>query len=111
MESHWIVLVVVLVVIFFSKMQNNLLVIRRHLRKRKGNTHMTELINKFIGKECLIYTCTSGNTVTGIIRSYNEGWIEVERDGVCDIMNCEYILRIREYPKNKNGKRKSIVLD
>ena len=28
-----------------------------------------------------------------------------------DIVNIDYIIRIREYPKKKNGKNKSIILD
>ena len=111
MESMWFIYVVLFIVIFMQLRQDNLIIVRKHLRSKKGKMDMTEMINKFIGKECLIYTCTSSSTVTGVIRSYNDGWIEVERDGVCDIMNCEYILRIREYPKNKNGKRKSVVFD
>lgn len=63
------------------------------------------------GEECLIYTCNSNATVTGTIRSYNDGWIEIETKGQCDILNCEYITRIREYPRGKNGKRKNLVLD
>ena len=27
------------------------------------------------------------------------------------MVNCDYITRIREYPRNKNGKKKSVVLD
>ncbi len=111
MESMWFLYVVLFVVIFMQLRQDNLIIVRKHLRKKRGKFNMTEMINKFIGKECIIYTCTSSSSVTGIIRSYNDGWIEVERNGVSDIMNCEYILRIREYPKNKNGKRKSVVFD
>ena len=73
---------------------------------------MTALIEKYIGKECLIYTCTSSTQITGIIKSCNEGWLEIENsNGQCDLVNCEFITRIREYPRNKNGKKKSIITD
>ena len=44
--------------------------------------------------------------------SVTGSWIEVENsNGQCDIINGEYITRIREYPRNKNGKKKSIITD
>ncbi len=111
MESVWIIFFILFVVFAEQKRQNILITVRRHLRKKRGKFDMTEMINRFIGKECLIYTCNSSATVTGTIRSYNDGWIEIETKGQCDILNCEYITRIREYPLGKNGKRKSLVLD
>lgn len=72
---------------------------------------MTELIEKYIGKECLIYTCTSQSQIEGTIKSCKDGWIEVEKNNQTEIINCEYIIRIREFPKNKNGKKKSVVFD
>lgn len=111
MNSTWIIFFILFIILFVQKRENILIVVRKHLRGKRGKCNMTEMINKFIGKECLIYTCTSGSTVTGTIRSYNDGWIEIEQNGQCDIMNCEYITRIREYPRNKNGKKKSVVLD
>lgn len=110
MDSMWLIFFI-LFIVFIVQRRESLVIIRKHLRGKRGKKNMTEMINKFIGKECLIYTCTSGSTVTGIIRSYNDGWIEIEQNGQCDIMNCEYITRIREYPRNKNGKKKSVVLD
>ncbi len=111
MDSMWLIYLVLFIIIVLQIRSNNLNVIRKHLRLKKGKVNMTEMIKNYIGKECLIYTCTSGSTVTGVIRSYNDGWIEIEQNGQCDIMNCEYITRIREYPRNKNGKKKSVVLD
>ena len=111
MDSMWIIYLVLFIVITLQIRSNNLNIVRKHLRSKKGKVNMTEMIKNYIGKECLIYTCTSGSTVTGVIRSYNDGWIEIEQNGQRDIMNCEYITRIREYPRNKNGKKKSVIVD
>ena len=35
----------------------------------------------------------------------------VEKDGKIEAINLDFVIRIREYPKNKNGKKKSVVLD
>ncbi|MBE6804553.1 MAG: hypothetical protein E7528_06630 [Ruminococcaceae bacterium] len=111
METTWIIFFLMFLILFLEKRNNIVTVVRKHLRSKKGKENMTEMIKNYIGKECLIYTCTSGSTVTGIIRSYNDGWIEIEQNGQRDIMNCEYITRIREYPRNKNGKKKSVIVD
>lgn len=78
-------------------------------KSKKGRTLMTELINSYIDKECLIYTMNS--QITGVVKSVNEGWISVETASNIEIINLDYVVRIREYPKNKNGKKKSLVLD
>ncbi len=113
METMWIIYLALFILFITALRRNNLVVIRKHLRQKKGKKiKMTEMINKYIGKECLIYTCTSSSQITGVIKSCNEGWLEVEnKNGQCDLVNCEYITRIREYPKNKNGKKKSVILD
>ncbi len=111
MDSMWIIYLVLFIIITMQIRSNNLNVVRKHLRSKKGKVNMTEMIKNYIGKECLIYTCTSSQ-ITGTIKSCNEGWLEVENsNGQCDIVNCEYITRIREYPRNKNGKKKSIITD
>lgn len=113
MDSMWIIYLVLFIVITLQIRSNNLNVVRKHLRSKKGKVNMTEMIKNYIGKECLIYTCTSSSSqITGTIKSCNEGWLEVENsNGQCDIVNCEYIIRIREYPRNKNGKKKSVITD
>ena len=112
MNTSWIIFFMLFMILIIQKRNNILIVIRKHLRKKKGRLDMTALIEKYIGKECLIYTCTSSTQITGVIKSCNEGWLEIEnKNGQCDLVNCEYITRIREYPKNKNGKKKSVILD
>ncbi|MBQ8337781.1 MAG: hypothetical protein IJY33_01410 [Oscillospiraceae bacterium] len=71
---------------------------------------MFELAKKFIGKECIIYTFNSAQ-YTGIIKEVNEGGLLLEKEGAQEALNFDYIVRIREYPRNKNGKKKSVILD
>lgn len=70
---------------------------------------MYELAQSFIGKECIVYTFNS--QLTGTIRQVNEGGILLEKSGEQEAVNFDFIVRIREYPRNKNGKKKSVVLD
>lgn len=98
-------------IIYESQKERNTAIIRKHLRSKRGKKDMTELIEKYIGKECIIYTCNSSSQISGTIISCKDSWLEIERNGETDIVNCEYITRIREYPRNKNGKKKSIIVD
>jgi len=70
---------------------------------------MYELAQNFIDKECIIYTFNS--QLTGIIKQVNEGGILLEKSDAIEAVNFDFIVRIREYPKNKKGKKKSVILD
>mgnify|MGYP007130626386 CR=1 FL=1 len=39
------------------------------------------------------------------------GALLVMKDGNLEALNLDFIVRIREYPRNKNGKKKSVILD
>lgn len=71
---------------------------------------MTELAKRFIDKECIIYSFES-HQFTGVIKEVTDGAVLLERNGETEAVNLDYIIRIREYPKNKNGKKKSVILD
>ena len=74
---------------------------------------MKELAKQFIGEECIIYTITSNDgSVQGVIKEIVDGGMVVERKtGEREIINLEYVTRIREWPRKKNGKKKDVVLD
>lgn len=75
----------------------------------KEKSKMIELIKSFINKKCLIYTING--TFNGVITDVTNGGISINNGKNFEIVNIDYIIRIREYPKNKNGKKKSFVLD
>ena len=85
----------------------------RHLlqsrRNKKEKQKMVELAKQFIGKECILYTLN--NQVNGTITEVSDGAVVLENGNTREIVNLDYIIRIREYPRNKNGKKKSLVLD
>lgn len=71
---------------------------------------MTELAKRFIDKECLIYTFNGGQ-INGTVKEVGDGAILVESNGTVEAINIDFVMRIREYPRKKNGKKKSVVLD
>lgn len=87
-------------------------VLRKIIKKRKGGEKaMIEMLEKYIGKECLIYTVSSSTQVAGTIISVKDNWVEIDNKGTVESVNADYIIRVREYPKTKKGKNKSVVLD
>ena len=73
---------------------------------------MSELIKNYIGKECVVYISNGSNAVSGIVSKVEEGWIEVKKQNEqTELLNIDYISRIQEYPRNKNGKKKAVFTD
>ena len=72
---------------------------------------MIELAKRFIGKECLIYAFDSGHQFDGVIKEVSDGAILIEKNGETEAINLDFVIRIREFPRDKKGKKKSVVLD
>lgn len=74
---------------------------------------MKELAKQFIGKECIVYVIASENVcIPGVIKEIDDdGMVIVRKSGEQEIVNLDFVTRIREYPRKKNGKKKEIVLD
>ena len=72
---------------------------------------MKELAKKFIDKECLIYAFDSSHQFEGIVKEVTDGAILIEKNSTTEAINLDFVIRIREFPKNKKGKKKSVVLD
>lgn len=69
---------------------------------------MKELAQQFIGKECLVYTIVSDSVaVNGTIKEVTENGLLIEKDGNLQAVNLEYVTRIREWPRNAKGKKKT----
>lgn len=100
------IFIVLLVVFMQNKKRLRLLIIRHKMKKRK--IIMTSLIERFIGKDVFI-SLASGTNADGVLKSIDGGWLELENDkGEIQAVNCEYISKIKEYPKNSKGKRKVV---
>ena len=99
-----------LLIIIFITQRNEKAVFKNIINKRKTeDSEMFELAQKFLNKECIIYTFNS--QIIGTINEVNEGGILIEKSGTLEAVNFDFIVRIREYPKNKNGKKKSVIFD
>lgn len=78
-------------------------------QKMECDFQMVELAKRMIGKECIIYLMD--NQVTGTIQEVTDGAILLSNGKDTDVVNLSFVMRIREYPVGKNGKKKSLILD
>ena len=118
MDSTYLFLLAVLILVIIHRiaMQRKAAAVRHILNRKKQckeNSAMKELAKQFIGKECMIYTIASNDSnIQGVIREIGDGGMIIEKTtGEKEIINLDFITRIREYPRKKNGKKKGIVLD
>lgn len=82
---------------------------RNRVKRRKGESTMNELIRSYIGKEVIIWASSSSG-VTGTLTKIEENWVELEDKYGTQILNTDYISRIQEYPRNKNGRKKTVIV-
>lgn len=71
---------------------------------------MLELAKNFIDKECIIYTFNN-SSIQGTIKEISKNALLLETGNTVEAVNLDFVVRIREYPRKKNGKKKSVVLD
>ena len=114
MNPVYISLITVFILVFIILSKSKLLAFyaARRARQRKGFKEvleMKELAERFIGKECIIYTVNS-DQITGVLKEIVGGAILLERSDSTEAINLEFIVRIRDYPRKKDGKKKSIFV-
>ena len=71
---------------------------------------MSDIFMKYVGKDCLIYMAnSSSNILECSVTSVNDNWLCVKTKDGDEIINFDYIIRIKEHPVNKKGKKKSVI--
>ncbi len=101
-----------LLIVFIEEKRQRQILIKKLIYKKstKEKKQMTELAKKFTEKECIIYTF-NGAQIIGTVKEVTDGGIFLEKDGNVEAINIDFVIRIREYPKKKNGKKKSVIID
>ena len=111
-NTYLILLAVFLLVIIPWITRRRKLAAVRHIlnqkKQNKENREMKELAKRFIGEACIIYTITSNDgSVQGVIKEIDDGGMVIEKKtGELEIVNLDFVTRIREYPRKKNGRKK-----
>lgn len=112
----WIVCFLPLFIVLWTEHENTrkekqrrvLQIIQKN--KEKGTKQMYETCKKFIGKECVITTMNA--TILATVEAVEDKWLLLRAEGNAagegDMVNIDYVIRIRECPRNKKGKKKLI---
>ena len=113
MPTYYIPLVVMFIVIFIIMRRRKIVIAEKVIKRKKSEekAEMVELAKRFIGKECIVYSFDSGHQFDGVIKEVSDGALLIEKNGQPEAINLDFVIRIREYPKNKKGKKKSVVVD
>ncbi len=71
---------------------------------------MSDIFNKYIGKDCIVYTSNSNlSAIECNIISVEDNWLSIRTKDGEEVINFDYVVRIKEHPVNKNGKKKSVI--
>nr|WP_308669477.1 hypothetical protein [uncultured Agathobacter sp.] len=68
---------------------------------------MRELAERFIGKD--VYINLLDGRADGVIKEVTDNGIVLENKNGVQVVNLDYVVKLREYPYNKKGKRGTIV--
>lgn len=112
-NSGWIVIFIILFCIILpQRRRRKNAAILKALKMKKGVNKMNELVKEYIGRD-VILTTIDGTAADGVLESVSDEWAMVKSfNGEKNIaVNLSFVTRVREYPKNKKGKRASIVAD
>ena len=99
-----------LILFLISQRRNQKYMVHQIIIRKKERVQMQELAKKFIDKKCIIYTIDHSQIV-GILRQVSDSGVLVEGSSGVEAINLDFIVRIREYPRNKKGKEKTLILD
>ena len=111
--STYIPIIVLWIIIFIMFRNQKTTIARQIIKKRKqeGNTEMKELAKRFIDKECIISAFDGNHQFSGVIKEVVDGAVLLDNGGKLEAVNLDFVIRIREYPRDKKGKKKKVILD
>lgn len=112
MSTWWVCIfpLLILCIILYEQRKETAKFIEARIRRQKGDIEMQKLAERFIGKDVLLNTVASGS-YDGVIREVVDNAVVLEKDGKETVVNLDYVIRLREYPRKKNGKRKSLIAE
>lgn len=110
-HSYFLPFIIILIFLLLERRKQKIAVTHHNIKKKRKDIHtMKELAKQFMGKECIIYTVADNfGNIQGVIKEVNGTGITVEDKQGLQAVNLDYVLRIREYPRKKNRKEKSVV--
>lgn len=109
--AFWIAIIIIFFIIMTQEKEKNVLLHRILLRKKgREEDSVKELAKAFIDKDTILYLF-NGTQLSGVVKNVTDGALLFESSGITEAVSLDFVMRIREHPKDKHGKKKSVVLD
>lgn len=99
----WLPIFIMFLIIFWEQgAAKRRFIAKKNKTLRRRETMANKILERWLGKECIISTGSFGTTITGTIVAVEENWIEVETKKDSQLINADFITNITPKPqKNK----------
>ena len=98
--ASYLPIIVIFLIIFAEAADVRRIFAAKRRKKKRGLHTMTNaLIEKMIGKLCMLSTGSWGGGVLGIITSVTDNWVEVETKKGVRLVNADFVTDIAEMKK------------
>ncbi len=100
--------VVIICLIIIPEQKRKKMIMVRMVQRKNGKEKkvMKELAERYIGKKCILSAFDSSRYL-GVIKEVTEGGVLIDHNGSLESVNLDFIIQIKEMPKNKNGEYKN----
>ena len=98
----WVVFVAVMIILWMAWRRAVQHRRRRNRRRRAGNMSQT-IIEQLLGKRCM-FDMEGLTSVTGVLEKLDGNWLSLRMDDKLELVNLDYVTRIRELPEKKRRK-------
>lgn len=116
MDNTWFIyyLLLMIIILYLPWKRRKRYAAKRIMKKGKINNSqrsagkiMRELAERFIGKD--VYINLLDGRADGVIKEVTGNGIVLENKNGVQVVNLDYVVKLREYPHNKKGKRGTIM--
>jgi hypothetical protein len=97
----WVAVYMPIIIALVITARNKRQMMRNRIIKKSshgGDGFMNELVRTFLGKQCVVYTF-EGNRIKGTIEKVEGNWISISTAKEAQIVNADFISRIRQCTK------------
>ncbi|MDD3139367.1 MAG: hypothetical protein PHX08_10400 [Lachnospiraceae bacterium] len=110
----WFPIILAFLLIYLPQKKRRRIIAGQKIAKNKGVKKRTlkemeimrELVQRFIGKDCYINLLEG--SADGVLKEVTEDGMVLENHGKLQVVNLNYVVKIREYPYKK-GKRITFI--
>ena len=100
MYAYFVPILMLFLILFLLRVAEQNAIVKLLKRRRSGEgTLMKEMAQRFVGKNCAIYTFN--NQFIGVIAEVTDGALLITTKRGEEAVNLDFVVRIQEYPQKK----------